>query len=152
MEPQIVNREAFTLVGVVGHFSSAAENFGPLWEVEFMAHHDWLEPQSADKAYYGVYLGDHDKPLDYVAGMSVESGASVPEGLVAHEMPAGLYAAFECTLQTLGPTWGHIWDEWLPGSEYELDPSRFTFDLYPPGTGSGEMVVHVYVPIVAATG
>jgi hypothetical protein len=30
MEPKIVTRGAFTVMGVVGHFASAAENFGPL--------------------------------------------------------------------------------------------------------------------------
>jgi hypothetical protein len=32
VEPRIVSKGAFRVMGVVGHFASAAEDFGPLWE------------------------------------------------------------------------------------------------------------------------
>ena len=63
MEPKIVRREAFTVMGVVGHFGSAAADFGPLWEKGYMPLHERIEPLSIGPGHYGVYLGaDHAKP------------------------------------------------------------------------------------------
>ena len=149
MEPKSVNRDAFTVLGVVEHFASAAENSGPLWQ-EFMSYHDQIQPLSVDQSYYGVYLGtDHAKPLDYLAGMAVEDVDAVPECLVVRELPAAQYAVFECTLKTLGPTYGTIWKEWLPSSPYELDVAAFGFDFHRPNTTSGDSPMHIYFPIKA---
>jgi predicted transcriptional regulator YdeE len=147
MEPKIVNRGTFTVMGVVGYFQSAAENFGPLWQA-YMAHHEQIEPQSAGEGHYGVYLGaDHSGPLDYLAGMAVRDSASAPEGTETREVPAATYAVFGCSFHELGPTYGYIWDEWLQSSKYEQDTSKLGFDYYAPGTGSGESPVAIWFPV-----
>jgi len=65
VKPQIMSREAFRVMGVVGHFSSAAANFGPVWS-DYMAYDDAIDPLRAGEGHYGVYLAaDHSKPLDY---------------------------------------------------------------------------------------
>ena len=147
MEPQIVRREGFTVMGMIGHFGSAAENFGPLWN-EYMRHHKQVEPVSAGEGHYGVYLGaDHTKPIDYLAGMAVEGTAVAPEGVEAREVPAALYAVFECSFQEIGPTYGYIWGEWLRSSPYEQDTSKLGFDYFPPGTTDGPSPVAVWFPV-----
>jgi predicted transcriptional regulator YdeE len=129
MEPRIVNREAFKVMGVVGHFGSAAENFGPLWEEKYMSFHEQIEPLSAGQGHYGVYLGaDHTKPIDYLAGMAVQEAADAPQGVEVREVPAALYAVFECSFQAIGPTYDYIWGEWLQSSAYEQDTSKLSFD------------------------
>ena len=57
MQPKIVNRDAFRVMGVVGHFESTAENFGPLWQ-EYMTFHEQIEPLGTGEGHYGIYLGD----------------------------------------------------------------------------------------------
>jgi predicted transcriptional regulator YdeE len=149
MEPKIVRRERLTVMGVIGHFGSAAENFGPLWEEEYMSFHEQIEPLSAGKGHYGVYLGaDHAKPIDYLAGMAVQDAAGAPEGVEVREVPAALYAVFECSFQAIGLTYGHIWGEWLQSSAYEQDTSKLGFDYYPPGTTTdGNSPMEVWVPV-----
>jgi predicted transcriptional regulator YdeE len=153
MQPKIVSREAFKVMGVVGHFASAAENFGPLWEKEYMAFHEQIEPLSAGEGYYGVYLGaDHTKPIDYLAGMAVQGASGAPEGVEVREVPAALYAVFACSFQEIGPTYGHIWDEWLRSSPYEQDTSKLGFDYFPSGTTDGDSLMEVWFPVKEKTG
>jgi predicted transcriptional regulator YdeE len=147
MEPKIVRRRGFKVLGVVGHFESAGENFGPLWQ-EYMTHHDQIEPLSAGEGHYGVYLGaDHSQPIDYLAGMAVEESAVAPAGVEVREVPAATYAVFSCPFQALGPAYGHIWGEWLQSGAYEQDMSKFGFDYYPPGTGEGDSPIEIWFPV-----
>ena len=147
MQPRIINRDAFKIMGIVGHFQSAGENFGPLWQ-EYMAVHDQIEPQSAGEGHYGVYLGaDHSGPIDYLAGMAVQDTASAPEGIEVNKIPAALYAVFTCSLQKLGPTYGHIWDEWLHSSAYEQDTTKLGFDYFAPGTTNGDSSIEIWFPV-----
>jgi len=148
MEPKIVRRGAFTVMGVVGHFQSAGEDFGPLWQ-EYMAFHDRIEAQSAGEGHYGVYLGaDHSGPIDYLAGMAVGDAASAPAGVETHEVPGATFAVFECSFQELGPTYGYIWGEWLQSSAYAQDTSKLGFDYFPQGTTDGDSPIEIWFPVV----
>jgi predicted transcriptional regulator YdeE len=147
MQPKIVNREAFTVMGVVGHFQSAGENFGPLWQ-EYMAVHDKIEPLSASEGHYGIYLGaDHCGPIDYLAGMAVRDTADPLEGVETREVPGATFAVFECSFQELGPTYGYIWDEWLQSPGYVQDTSKMGFDYFPPGTADGDSPMEIWFPV-----
>ncbi|MBN1402101.1 MAG: GyrI-like domain-containing protein [Anaerolineae bacterium] len=148
MEPKIIRREAFTVMGVIGHFASAAEDFGPLWEKVFVAFQDRIAALSAGEGYYGVYLdSDHTQPLDYLAGMAVRETLEIPQGLHVRQVPAALYAVFTCSFPKLGATYGRIWDEWLPSSRYTQDTSALGFDYFPPGMASGDPSIKIWLPI-----
>lgn len=147
MEPKIVTREAFQVMGVVGHFSSAAENFGSLWD-DYMSFHDQIESLSAGEGHYGVYLSaDHSKPLDYLAGMAVRGAEAPPDGVEVREVPAALYAVFECSFQDIGPTYGRIWDEWLKSSAYVQDIAKLGFDYFPPSMAKGGSQMEIWFPV-----
>jgi predicted transcriptional regulator YdeE len=147
MEPNIVHRKTFTVMGVVGHFQSAGENFGPLWQ-EYMAVHEQIEPLSAGGGHYGVYLGaDHSGPIDYLAGMAVRDEADAFEGVETRKVPEATFAVFECSFQELGPTYGYIWDEWLQSSTYAQDTSKLGFDYFAPGTIDGESSIEIWFPV-----
>lgn len=148
MDPKIIDRDAFKVMGVVGHFASAAENFGPLWEETYMSFHAQIEPLSAGEGHYGIYLSpDHSKPIDYLAGMAVQDATGAPEGIQVREVPAATYAVFECSFQEIGHTYGYIWDEWLQTSEYEQDVSGLGFDYYPPATTDGSSPMEIWFPV-----
>lgn len=42
-----------------------------------MKLHEKIVPYSIDKGSYGVYFGEHDRELDYLAGMAVGKVESV---------------------------------------------------------------------------
>jgi predicted transcriptional regulator YdeE len=149
MDSKIVERDAFEVLGVIGHFDSAAEDHTPLWEEDFMLFHDQIKSLSTSEGYYGVYLGaDHTKPLDILAGMVVQNAAQdTPEGVEVREVPAATYAVFECLFQEIGSTYGYIWDEWLQSSAYEQDMTKLGFDYYPPATTDGSSPMEIWLPI-----
>jgi AraC family transcriptional regulator len=146
MQPRIVDREAFTVMGVIERFASAAESFGELWE-RFMEYHDQIQLLSTDQGYYGVYFGtDHARPLDYLAGMAVGDVEDIPEGAVVREVPAARYAVFECPLFPGGETYAYIFHEWLPESPYE-QADQPGFDYYAPDTTAEGSSTFLHVPV-----
>jgi hypothetical protein len=52
---RIVNREAFTIMGVLAQGDPHNMNFSEIWN-KFMSYHDQVSPFSVDKAYYGKAL------------------------------------------------------------------------------------------------
>ena len=147
MQPKIINRESFVVMGVVGHFSSAAENFGPLWN-EYMKYHDQIEQLGTSEGHYGVYLGaDHSKPIDYLAGMAVDAVEGTLLGTEVCEIPAAQYAVFSCEFSHIGPTYGFIWNEWLKTSPYQQYKTKLGFDYFPPGTTDGPSPIEIWFPI-----
>jgi predicted transcriptional regulator YdeE len=109
--------------------------------------HEKIVPYSIDKGSYGVYFGEHDRELDYLAGMAVGKVESIPEDLVLREVPAGTYAKFKGTVETIGDTYGHIWRQWLLASPYVHDVKKPSFDYFPPNTVSGDSPIFMHVPI-----
>lgn len=143
MQPKIVNRGSFAVMGVVGHFTSAAENFGPLWNT-YMQFHEQIEQLGTSEGHYGIYLGaDHSKPIDYLAGMAVDTIEGAPEGTEVREIRAAQYAVFSCVLKT----YGYIWQEWLATSSYQQDTTKLGFDYFPPGTTDGPSLIEIWLPV-----
>jgi predicted transcriptional regulator YdeE len=148
MDPKIIDRDAFKVMGVIGHFDSVAEDHTPLWEKDFMLFHDQIKSLSTGEGYYGVYLGaDHTKPMDILAGMAVQDAVGAPEGIQVREVPAATYAVFECLFQEIGHTYGYIWGEWLQTSAYEQDTSKLGFDYFPPATTDGGSPMEIWFPV-----
>lgn len=94
MEPRIVYREAFNVLGLQERFTPNSEDHEGIWE-RFMAHHERIKALSADGG----------EAIDYLAGMAVADVVEVPDGLTLREIPASRYAVFECTVQTIDDTY-----------------------------------------------
>ena len=147
MEPKIVEREAFCVLGLQERFTPDTEDFEGIWK-RFMQHHDRIGPHSTDQACYGVcFDADDEKAMDYVAGMAVPPGTECPAGLVLRDVPAARDAVFECTVATIHETYEYIHHEWLAPSPYEMDHPKPTFERYPPGTDSAGSPVLIHVPV-----
>jgi predicted transcriptional regulator YdeE len=146
MEPAIIQVDALKVLGVIEHFKNASEVGDSVWN-KFVKHQKTIAPLSIDKGSYGVYFGEHDKELDYLAGMAVGKVERVTEGLVLREVPAGTYAKFKGTIKTIGDTWGYIWRQWFQASPYFHDVNRPSFDYFPPNTVSADSIVFMYVPV-----
>jgi predicted transcriptional regulator YdeE len=148
MEPELVNRERFTVMGITARVKPEAADYNDLWDRQFAAREGEVKPRATDEGYYGVYFGTGEPGLvDFVAGMAVAPGEDVPEGLIAREVPAALHAVFECTLSTIGPTWGQVYGDWLPASEFDVDPGGACFEYFPPGPDSPDAPVFIHVPV-----
>ncbi len=123
MEPKIVNKPAFTVVGLpfTGFISSSPyENgdqnneIGAVWD-EFNARAEEI-PHLHGPAYGLCFAMPNDQEPWYIAGGEVEKVTELPSGMMSKTVPAQRYAVFPCTLGTLGETYRYITEEWQPAS------------------------------------
>jgi predicted transcriptional regulator YdeE len=152
MNYDIKERDAFTLMGIQTRITSADEKnpdtYTKIWDA-FEPYRTQLRPISAGWQLYGVtFATDKKDAFDYLAGMSVQSGAAKPDpNLVTRNVPAATYAVFKCASQDMGKTYQYIYGEWLPGSRYKIDKNACCFEQYAPREWMNRPV-YIYIPIV----
>jgi predicted transcriptional regulator YdeE len=149
MQPDFINREAFSVMGILNRIDPMTADYQAIWGGQFGPVHDQVKAQSTDQGCYGVYFAtDEPGMADMLAGMAVGAVADVPEGLVLREVPTATYAVFECAMDALGPTWAAIYEEWLPASDqYEEDETKACLEYFPPGAEDGRAPVLIHVPV-----
>lgn len=102
MNPKVVERGGFTVVGIAARTSNAREmtadgiidkQWGRLMQEGLLAK----IPNKADQnivAVYTDYASDHNGEYTFVLGARVKSDGDVPAGMVAKKIPAGKFAVF----------------------------------------------------------
>ena len=146
MEPKIGSRDAFTVMGVAAQGDPSSMDYDKLWN-QFMPYNEQVHEYSVEDAYYNVYFGtEKENVVEVIAGMSVADVEEVPEGLTVREVPAMNCAIFECKMKDIARTYEYIYDEWLPGSQYEHD-AKPDFEHFPPDAESDDSPVKIYVAI-----
>jgi AraC family transcriptional regulator len=130
MEPKIVQKEAFSVVGLRYRGKNEQNEIPQLWGA-LMQRMGEIRHIIADHTSYGLSDGfDHETgAFDYTAGFPVSSTADMPDGMVAVEVPGGTYAVFACSLRTMAETYDTAYQTWLPQSGHELGPGP-VFELY----------------------
>jgi AraC family transcriptional regulator len=119
MEPKIVHKDGFTVIGLKYHGKNENGEVPQLWGV--------LGPRSDEVANvvkgnvaYGISANmDETGDFDYVAGYEVSGTENVPEDMVCFEVPSGKYAVFTTTLPKIGETFQYAYHTWLPQSDYQ---------------------------------
>jgi predicted transcriptional regulator YdeE len=148
-EPKLQERKPFTVLGVYQRLDPRTADWQDIWANKFGARRAEIEPFATDDSVYGVYIESGEPGLDdFWAGMAVEGVEQAPEGLSLRRIGGCLEAVFECTIPTLGATWGHIHQEWLPASEYRHGCHEAGFERFPPGCDQAGTPMTVHVPIV----
>jgi len=151
MEPEIREREAFTVMGVLLRINPMTADYHDIWSKLFGARESDIRPFVSEDAAYGLYscaTADADGVIEFVAGLPVGSVSEVPDGLVVREVPDHLEAVFECSIATLGQTWHRIFGEWLPGSGYDHDDGPTPcYERFPPGCHEGAAPVTIHVAL-----
>ncbi len=148
MEAKIVQLPDRHVMGAVSRIEPMSADYMALWSKGFDPHAAAVAALATEQGYYGVYYGT-DQPgwVDFMAGMVVGADAVAPKGLEVRPMPGGTYARFDCTLGTIGPTWGAIYGQWLPSSGYVEDYTRPALEYYPPETMSPDAAVTIWVAV-----
>jgi predicted transcriptional regulator YdeE len=148
-EPKIVKREPFKIIGALTRIdpqSDTIETYVAIWK-RFESYHDRLQSDSIDQAYYGVSFNTDEKGVfDYLAGMAVSEEIAAAEGLAEREIPAAVYAVFECPAEKIAEVKKFIFQKWLPLSQYEINVMNPVFEQYP-SAGETASPVIIYVPI-----
>jgi AraC family transcriptional regulator len=149
MEPKIINRPAFTVIGMKYRGKNENQEIPQLWR-QFGPRAMEIKNIAHPGISYGVmdYYDESTGEFDYIASLEVESVEEIPEGMDRWDVPEQTYACFTCTLPTLIETFKSAYNEWLPQSEYEHAPSP-EFELYDedfdPNVASSPM--YIYIPI-----
>jgi predicted transcriptional regulator YdeE len=148
MQPKIVDRPGFTVVGLKYHGKNEHNEIPQLWQA-LMPRVGEIKNMFDDHVAYGI-SANMDKSsgeFDYIAGFEVSSIKHVPEDMVSFEVPRTKYAVFSTTLPKIGETFDKAHHTWLPesgyqptgGPEFEAYDERFDpqdpeslFDLYIP--------------------
>jgi len=136
MSYNIVERDAFTVMGTLARVTTAQENdetYAEIWK-KFEPYDAQMKPISIDRRYYGVDFATGQKGvMDYLAGMMVPDEATpLDKQLVVRKVPAARYAVFPCTAQTIGQMYQYIFNQWLPSSRYEINTAACSFEQYAP--------------------
>ena len=148
MEPKIVTKPAFTVVGMKYRGENKNNEIAQIWQ-EFIPRMKEIKHTSNDEVSYGVCSDLEDIDVfEYVAGMEVDSAAEIPEGMVSWGVPEQKYAVFACTLATLHAAYEHAFQTWLPQSGYQRGDS-YDFELYDTTSDEEEenLELSIYIPI-----
>jgi AraC family transcriptional regulator len=154
MQPKLLRRPAFDVVGMAGHFTPSTNTRIPELWARFARRMPEVQHRRGI-CTFGLCVdpdpgASGDGAFKYVAAVEVERGDDVPEGMVSVHVPENRYAVFTHRghVSQLGATVKHVFDTWLaaqpvrrvPAPDFELYDERFD-----PMTGDGE--VDIYVPI-----
>lgn len=156
MDYRIEKREPFTLLAKVAKFRNESitedgnleiQNF---WK-ESGEHgvFDVLKQNTPKHDVYGACapVSKESTHFDYGIGMEYVGGA-VPEGYMLWEVKPTLWTVFKCigtTPDCIGETWGKIFSEFLPSSEYHmLDDTDF--ELYAENE-SDDCFCEIWIPV-----
>jgi predicted transcriptional regulator YdeE/DNA-binding transcriptional MerR regulator len=148
MEPKIVTKPAFTVVGMLYHGRNENNEIAQMWG-EFVPRMGEIKHATGAHETFGVCRDLEPEGLfEYVAGLPVTQAEDVPQGMVSWEVPEQKYAVFPCTLPTIGEAYAYANKTWLPGSGYERgdgpDFEHYDESFNPDEDGSH---FHIYVPI-----
>ena len=145
LEYQIVEKAAFTVVGVKRRFHSdtSLQEVPKFWD-EWMAQGE----KRPILGTFGLCLDMDGKEFDYWIADLYFPWEEIPAGCETRVIPGGLWAQFPCTLQTLQDTNTKIWSEWLPALQGYSLAGDYDLEVYlPPMDGREEMSVAIWVPL-----
>ncbi len=153
MEPQIIIKPAFTVVGLSHRGENLDGSTEDLWE---QLNTRFQEITGADPdTGFGVHCWNGVE-RHYLAGMAVRGGIvgeeapDVPEGMTACQLKKHAYAVFPHygPVDQLETTIKWIFGKWLKGSSYKAVDNYF-FELYDDRfqPDSEDSILLIYVPV-----
>jgi AraC family transcriptional regulator len=154
MEPKIVHREAFTVVGMKCRSKPGEDPIPRLWD-EFNPRCADIPNALLERGCYGIefYEGDDDPSgeyFSYLASIEVSGVEELPGGMRSMRIPEADYAVFEHRgpLNTLMQTFQSIFRDWMPGSGYRM-PGNLDFEYYDHRFKYNEpdSVMEIWIPV-----
>jgi len=151
-EPRVVRKETFTAVGMKIRTTAMSPEIPKLW-ARFAPRIGEVTSIAEPQVSYGLMVNFDPAQgrFDYMAAVSVQvPSPRLPDGMVALEVPACMYAVFTTTLTDIGSAFAHIYQRWLPNSGFKpADGPQFerydeSFDPADPNSR-----IEIYVPVIA---
>lgn len=127
IKPRIEHLSKKKFIGKKLHMSLADNKTGELWKSLMPRRNEIANKKSNELFSLQVYhepvrLGDLNHEFEKWALVEVTDFESVPKEMETFELEPGLYAVFHYKgLNTDNRIFIYIFNDWLPGSDYELD-------------------------------
>lgn len=146
---KVLERPALTVVGLAIQTQPMSPEIPALWP-KFVARIPEIRNPAEPRVSYGVmqYREGAEKPLNYLAAVSVSPADGIPDGMQSVVLAAGTWAVFRYPLSGLGKGFGEIFDRLLPSSDFQQAAGPFyerydeNFDPGDPGS-----LVEIYLPV-----
>lgn len=157
MEPKIITKPAFTMLGLRYFGKNEHGEIPELWN-QFNRRMEALGglPNETGGAIGLCTTPENNSPegeFEYVAGLPVSKVEDVPDDFVVRSVPEQTYAVFahKGDMPSLGKTYEYIYESWLPQSGYQL-ASKMDFEYYNEDFKdfAPDSVFYIYVPIEKA--
>jgi AraC family transcriptional regulator len=146
MQPQIITKPAFTVVGLRIRTQPKTPEIPALWD-QFGPRIDEIADGAEPYVSYGLMEHNQDMTvLDYMAGNAVTQVVELPAGMSRWDVPANTYAVFPATLATIGQTFDHIFNTWLPASGYQPTAGPY-FERYGEDFSMDNPLLSIYIPV-----
>jgi AraC family transcriptional regulator len=149
-KPEIVSKEAFTVVGLKYRGKNENQEIPSLWRM-LLPRFGEIKGMVKSEVSYGVMGNmDHDSgEFDYLAGYEFVSEDNIPEGMETWSIPEQKYAVFPATLPTLMDVFANINDLWFPESDLKRSDG-IEFELYDESFDpqDASSLLFLYIPIV----
>ncbi len=151
MQPRIIERAAFIVIGMEVFLQEGVDGFGALWQ-RFIPREDDIHGKREPAVSYGVCIPHNDGTLQYIAGFEVNQDAPVPDGMVRVQVPAQRYAVFTHTgtAAQIGASFSAIHNHLL--AEHGLQPSagvdleRYDARFDDPFDPASQMELYIPIP------
>lgn len=153
MEPRIILKPAFTVVGLSQNGEDLSEQSETLWEELGLRFQEI--PGADPDTGFGVHCWNGSE-RKYLVGMAVRGvvdeseDSDIPEGMTACQFKKHAYAVFpHCgPISNLNETFNWIFADWLPGSGYQAVGNSF-FELYDDHfqPDSEDSVIFIFIPV-----
>lgn len=152
MQPKIVVRPAFSVVGLCYHGKNQNQEIAAMWG-QFNQRAGEVKSNNAAEAFgvCSMPAGLPEGHFEYVAGFQVAEDTPVPEGMVKRSLPETKYAVFEHVgpLATLGETYRNIYQTWLPQAGLQPAENDMDMEVYDDRFKdfAPDSVMYLYIPV-----
>lgn len=165
MEPKMVKKSPLKLAGFAfttrSKYGENSKTIPKFWQ-EYMTGGKMeklhKEPFIKNDAEYGACFPENPETgeFEYVIGVEVKEGGSIPKDYHSCTIPEALYAVFSTPpsdeqgfASAIQGTWKYIFSEWFPASGYEFDENGVDFELYDERSmGKTGRICDIYIPVV----
>lgn len=157
MEPKIVTRDQFNVIGMQYIGNGQNGEMSKLWET-FMPRMGEVKNAVNKGLAYGICecmcegecTCGAGADFYYMACIEVANLDDIPEGMTSKTIPAAKYAVFthRGSLETIGKTFEDIYCKWIPASGLEPN-AKYGFELYDERFKccAEDSEIDIYVPV-----
>ena len=158
MEPKIITKSPFTIVGLRYFGRNEHQEISELWGKfnERIRESGPIENETG-KVAIGLCITPEDATEDGafedIAGVPVSELGDVPKGFVVRDTPEYTYAVFahQGDLPSLARTYEYIYDTWLPQSGFKLAAKiDFEYENEDFKDFTPDSIFYIYIPIEKA--